>query len=55
MPEVKDCPERIRFVFPPDHGEEFTNHFIWAISYLSAIPDAIIFDETNKRSLAKIP
>ncbi|KAF6563410.1 hypothetical protein ACT3XG_24975 [Paenibacillus polymyxa] len=48
MPEVKDCVERIRFIFPPDHGEEFTDHIIWAIGYLSAILDATIFDESQQ-------
>ncbi|MFD0716354.1 hypothetical protein [Paenibacillus sp. GCM10027626] len=47
-PEVEDCAERIRFVFSPDDGREFTNHIIWAIDYLSAIPDAIIFGESQK-------
>jgi len=47
-PEVKDCAERIRFVFSSDDGKEFTDHIIWAIDYLSAIPDAIIFDESQE-------
>lgn len=47
-PEIKDCAERIRFVFSPDEGREFTNHIIWAIDYLAEIPGAIIFDETQK-------
>ncbi|UKL01423.1 hypothetical protein FO446_28635 [Brevibacillus brevis] len=47
-PEIKDCAERIRFVFSPDEGRDFTNHIIWAIDYLSAIPGAIIFDESQK-------
>ncbi|MEC4566089.1 hypothetical protein L8C07_09040 [Paenibacillus sp. CMAA1739] len=34
MPEVKDSAERIRFIFPSDHGDEFTDHIIWAIGYL---------------------
>lgn len=46
-PEIKDCTERIRFVFSSDEGRDFTNHIIWAIDYLSAIPDAIIFDESQ--------
>ncbi|MGZ7444834.1 hypothetical protein [Paenibacillus sp. TH7-28] len=47
-PEIKDCTERIRFVFSPDDGREFTDQIIWAIEYLLAIPDAIIFDENQK-------
>ncbi|MBE9913712.1 hypothetical protein G8C92_06675 [Paenibacillus donghaensis] len=47
-PEIKDCSERIRFVFSPDEGRDFTNHIIWAIDYLSEIPGAIIFDESQK-------
>jgi len=47
-PEVTDCTERIRFVFLPDDKRDFTNHIIWAIEYLLAIPGAIIFDENQK-------
>ncbi|NEN81336.1 hypothetical protein [Paenibacillus elgii] len=47
-PEIKDCTERIRFVFSSDESRDFTNHIIWAIDYLLEIPDAIIFDESQK-------
>ncbi|WP_167497568.1 hypothetical protein [Brevibacillus antibioticus] len=47
-PEITNCSERIRFVFSPDERRDFTNHIIWAIDYLSAIPGAIIFDESQK-------
>lgn len=47
-PEIKECTERIRFVFSPDEGRDFTNHIIWAIDYLSEIPGAILFDESQK-------
>ncbi|WP_193726612.1 hypothetical protein [Paenibacillus guangzhouensis] len=47
-PEIKDCTERIRFVFSSDDGRDFTDHIISAIDYLVAIPGAIIFDESQE-------
>ncbi|MDR9857355.1 hypothetical protein RJP21_27550 [Paenibacillus sp. VCA1] len=47
-PEIKDCVARIRFVFAPDEGRDFTNHIIWAINYLLEIPGAIIFGESEQ-------
>jgi hypothetical protein len=47
-PTFKDRTERIRLVFSADESRDFTNHIIWAIEYLEAIPGAILFDETQK-------
>jgi len=47
-PEIKDCAERIRFVFSSDERRDFTNHIIWAIDFLLEIPGAIIFDESQE-------
>jgi len=46
-PEIKERTERLRFVFSPDETREYTNHIIWAVDFLLAIPDAIVFDESE--------
>jgi hypothetical protein len=46
-PEVKERTERIRFAFAPDKTRGYTNHIIWAVDFLLAIPDAIVFDENE--------
>ncbi|SFC92792.1 hypothetical protein [Collimonas sp. OK412] len=47
-PEVKERTERIRFVFSPDKTREYTNHMVWAVDFLLAIPGAIVFDESGE-------
>ncbi|MBU7320012.1 hypothetical protein [Paenibacillus oleatilyticus] len=53
-PEIKDCTDRIRFEFSSDERRDFTDHIIGAIDYLLEIPNAIIFDESQKKIIRQI-
>jgi hypothetical protein len=47
-PAIKGRTDRIRLVFSADESRDYTNHVIWSMEFLDAIPGAILFDENQK-------